>query len=253
MLQQSQSRVQPVAFSDVFRDPVDAYSLIAPVFARLAGQRRRYLDGIDRLVVSEIPPGAGSLLDVGAGDGTRARRIAHTRRIKELVLLEPSPAMQGSRCTDATIWTMRAEELHSVQARFDAITCLWNVLGHIFPSEARIEILRQFGRLVSPPGKIFIDVNHRYNARHYGALPTATRLLRDRLSPDEKNGDVVVSWKIEETRCSTRGHVFTGQEFRGLSRAAGLKIEKRFVLDYDTGEKRRWSFEGNLLYVLGTS
>jgi 2-polyprenyl-3-methyl-5-hydroxy-6-metoxy-1,4-benzoquinol methylase len=249
MLQQPKRQVEPMVFSD----PVDAYGLIAPVFTRLAEQRRPYLDGIDRLVVSEMPPGARTLLDVGAGNGARARRIARARGVTELVLLEPSLAMQGSGCADVRIWTMRAEELHSVQAQFDVITCLWNVLGHIFPSAGRIEVLRQFGRLVSPKGKIFIDVNHRYNASHYGALPTALRFLRDRMSPDEKNGDVAVSWEIEETRCTTVGHVFTDAEFHSLSLAAGVRIEKRFVLDYATGAQRRWSFKGNLLYVLGAS
>ncbi len=249
MLQQRKRQVQPRVISD----PVETYGLIAPVFAGIAERRRPYLDGVDRLVLSEMPPGVRSLLDVGAGDGARARRLARDRGIAELVLLEPSLAMQGSGCGDARIWTMRAEELHSVQAEFDVVTCLWNVLGHIFPSAARIEVLRQFGRLVSPKGKIFMDVNHRYNASHYGALPTAMRFLRDWIFPNETNGDVVVSWDIEETRCKTPGHVFTDKEFRSLCLAAGLSIEKEFVLDYNTGEQRRRSFEGNLLYILGAS
>jgi SAM-dependent methyltransferase len=231
-------------------DPVAAYDRIAPVFARLAEQRKPYLDRIDRLVISEIPSGSSSMLDVGSGDGFRARRIAQIRGIEELVLLEPSRAMQGNSLADATIWTMRAEELHSVQAKFDVITCLWNVLGHIFPASARIEVLRQFARLVSPQGRIFVDLNHRYNARHYGSLQTAVRLLRDQVSWNEKSGDVMVTWNAGETPCTTRGHVFTGQEFRSLARTAGLRIEKVFVVDYATGELRRWGWQGNLLYLL---
>src|SRR5690349_18868634 len=115
----------------MFSDPVAAYDRIAPVFARLAEQRRPYLDRIDQLVVSEMPPGNRTMLDVGSGDGARARRIARARGIEELVLLEPSLAMQGDGAADAKVWTMRAEELHSVQATFDVITCLWNVVGHI--------------------------------------------------------------------------------------------------------------------------
>jgi 2-polyprenyl-3-methyl-5-hydroxy-6-metoxy-1,4-benzoquinol methylase len=229
-------------------DPVSAYDHIAPVFARIAEKRRAYLDGIDRLVVSGIPPGSRSMLDVGAGDGGRARRIAQARNIAELVLVEPSVAMQGG---DGNVRTMRAEELHLVEAEFDLITCLWNVLGHIFPSASRLEVLRQFARLVSPQGRIFVDVHHRYNARHYGAIPTALRFLHDHLSWKETNGDVVVAWDIERVQCTTRGHVFTHREFRSLAQAAGLNIETRFVVDYATGECRRWSIEGHLLYVLG--
>jgi SAM-dependent methyltransferase len=166
------------------------------------------------------------------------------------VLLEPSRAMQGDSPGDTKVWTMRAEELHSVQAEFDVITCLWNVLGHIFPASARIEALRQFARLVSPRGRIFADVSHRYNARQYGSLQTILRFIRDRASWDEKNGDVVVTWDAGGTRCTTMGHVFTDKEFRFLALAAGLRIEKTLVVDYATGELRRWSWQGNLLYVL---
>lgn len=231
-------------------DPVAAYERIAPVFSHLAAQRKPYLDRIDQLVLSGIPPGSSSMLDVGSGDGARARHITHTRGISELVLLEPSLAMQGNHLADAKIWAMRAEELHSVQAEFDVITCLWNVLGHIFPASARAEVLRQFARLLSPPGRIFVDVNHRYNARHYGSPQTAWRFLRDLVAWDEKNGDVMVTWNVGETSCKTLGHVFTDNEFRSLSRAAGLQIENQFVIDYSTGELRHRSWEGHLLYIL---
>lgn len=237
--------------SDPLLDPVVAYDQIAPVFARIAEKRKSYLDSIDRLVISEIPPGSRSMLDVGAGDGGRARRIAQARDIRELVLLEPSVAMQGKHDSDAKIQTLRAEQLHLEEAEFDVITCLWNVLGHIFPPASRLEVLRQFARLVSPQGRIFVDVQHRYNARHYGVIPTALRFLRDGLSWNETNGDVEVAWDFDEARCATRGHVFTHRECRSLAQRAGLTIENRFVVDYATGELRRWSIQGHLLYVLG--
>jgi SAM-dependent methyltransferase len=231
-------------------DPVAAYDQIGPVFARIAEKRRPYLDGIDQLVISGIPHGSRSMLDVGSGDGRRARRIAQARDIAALVLIEPSVAMRGDT-SDAKVRTIRAEELHLVEAEFDIITCLWNVLGHVFPSAGRLEVLHQFARLVSPHGRIFVDVQHRYNARHYGAIPTTLRFLHDQVSWKETNGDVVVAWDVDEVRCTTRGHVFTHREVRSLVQAAGLKIENRFVVDYATGECRRWSIEGHLLYVLG--
>ncbi len=224
-------------------DPVSAYDRIGPVFARVAEKRRAYLDSVDQLVISGIPPGSRSMLDVGSGDGRRARRIAEARNIAELVLLEPSVAMQDG---NVTARTMRAEELHLIDGEFDVITCLWNVLGHIFPATSRLGVLHQFARLVSPRGRIFVDVQHRYNARHYGAIPTALRFLHDCVRWRETNGDVVVAWDA----CTTRGHVFTHREFRSLARAAGLNIETRFVVDYATGECRRWSAQGHLLYVL---
>jgi 2-polyprenyl-3-methyl-5-hydroxy-6-metoxy-1,4-benzoquinol methylase len=228
-------------------DPVAAYDRIAPAFARLAQRRKAYLDRVDQLVISQIPAGRRSLLDVGAGDGTRARRIARAGGLRELVLLEPSAGMRSNWPAQDQARTMRAEDLHQEQGRFDVITCLWNVLGHIAPAAKRVEVLRQFARLVAPEGRIFLDVTHRYNARHFGAVRTALRFLRDRVSP---GGDVVVAWGAGGAEVRTTGHVFTHNEVRSLSRQAGLIIEKRFVVDYGTGELRRRSFEGNLLYVL---
>lgn len=231
-------------------DPVTAYDRVAPVYACLAKQRGAYLDAIDRIVVSEIPPGSRSLLDVGTGDGARAGRIAGAAGVRDLVLLEPSGVMRSHCPAQADIWDIRAEDLHCRQGSFDVITCLWNVLGHILPTAARVAVLRQFARLVPLEGRIFIDLNHRYNARHYGAVATAARFLRDRVSPGDGNGDVTVTWSVEGRLVSTTGHVFTHREFAAMAQAAGLRIEKRFVVDYASGALRRWSFGGNLLYVL---
>ena len=231
-------------------DPVAAYDLVAPVYARLSNERRAYLDAVEARVIEEIPPRSRSLLDVGAGDGARAVRIAAQAGLHDVVLLEPSAVMR-SRCPAAAdIWALRAEDLRGRQGSFDVITCLWNVLGHVFPAAARLEALRQFSRLRSPAGRIFIDVNHRYNARHYGALATAMRFLRDRVSPGDSNGDVRVAWKIDGQACATAGHVFTNREFMELAQAAGLRIEKRLIIDYATGRLARRSYQGHLLYVL---
>ena len=230
-------------------EPVAAYDFIAPGFARLADERRKYLDAVDALVASGIAPGARSLLDVGAGDGIRSSLIAQRCGIEELTLVEPSVAMQQNGRAGTTFRTMRAEDLHLLAPGFDVILCLWNVLGHIFPVVARMEVLRQFARLLSPRGRIFIDVHHRYNARQYGALPTALRFLHDRWSGRD-NGDVQVSWGSGGNRCLTKGHVFTSREIEVLYRSAALEVENRFVIDYSTGQQRRWSTQGHLLYVL---
>ena len=177
------------------------------------------------------------MLDAGAADGTRSRRIAAACGIPELVMLEPSVAMQGAR--EGCFWTMRAEELGSASGEFDVITCLWNVLGHV---SDRVEALRQFARLLAPEGRAILDVNHRYNARQYGVLPTLGRFLRDTVAWRETSGDVEFPWG--------KGHVFTHREMIALFGAAGLRVRKRIVVDYETGQVRRRSCEGQLLYVL---
>lgn len=232
-------------------DPVEAYDRLAPAYARVAQRRAAYLEGIERLIGAGVAPGSRSLLDVGAGPGVRSVRIAQAAGLHEVTLLEPSAAMRSGYSATAAVWPIRAEELGSRQGRFDVVTCLWNVLGHVFPAAARAEVLRHFARLGAPGGCIFVDVNHRYNARHYGAWRTAGRWLRDRLAPAGANGDVQVRWDIEGCACATGGHVFTHSEFRRLVTAAGLRIERRFIVDYETGRECRHPWQGHLLYRLG--
>lgn len=229
---------------------MQAYDRIAPEYSRLSRQRRAYLDRIDRLVISEIPNGRRSLLDIGAGDGSRSRQIANAVGLQDLVLLEPSASMRSKWPPNTRGWTIRAEELSSRNGSFDVITCLWNVLGHISPVENRVEVLRQCGRLLSPEGLLFIDVSHRYNMLHYGLLPTFLRMMRDHIFPDEKNGDVTACWNVNGCNYATRGHVFTDSGFRRISSSAGLTIRKVFPVDYTTGEIRHSNFAGHLLYVL---
>ena len=231
-------------------DPVAAYDSIASCFQSLSNERRRYLESVDALVASHVPPGSQSLLDAGAGTGTRALKIAQAAGLTRLVLLDPSVEMRRLWPATVTSWQMRAEDLREADGQFDVITCLWNVLGHVSPRANRLEALRQFARLLASSGKIFVDVNHRYNARQYGRLKTLGRVLRDRLFPDSRNGDVVVTWNIAGNCYQTSGHVFTHGEFAGMAVDAGLRIERRYVVDYGSGDPRRWAWQGHLLYVL---
>ena len=226
------------------------YDYLAPHFAQLSNRRRAYLSAVEELIISQIPHSSRSLLDVGAGDGARASRIAHGAGIENLVLLEPSPEMRKNWPPSVEHWPIPAEQLCDKQASFDVITCLWNVLGHISPAGNRAEVLRHCARLLSPEGLLFVDVNYRYNARHYRIAPTLLRMLHDLIHPNVKNGDVTVRWNLEGSRYTTKGHVFTQREFRRMATSAGLTIVKQFTVDYDTGKLCRQQFTGNPLYVL---
>lgn len=77
---------------------------------------------------------------------------------------------------------------------------------------------------------------------------TAFRYLRDRFAPAETNGDVVVKWPMENSYCSTFGHVFTHGEIITLAKNSRLTLKSRTTVDYESGAIRRFGFQGNLLY-----
>ncbi len=255
-----------------FDDPVAAYDRLAAHYAGLIRKREAYLRGVEREVISRILAGSGSLLDVGAGDGSRALRIAARMGIKRIVLVEPSKEMAARAAEHAEVWPVRAEDLsrdaaenhractpgtdegvrpHTGIEKFDVITCLWNVLGHVPTAEKRRRTLTGIARLLAPQGRLFLDVTHRYNLRSYGVLATSARWMHDLFLSDENNGDVLATW--DTAGISTYGHVFTDGEIRRLAEAAGLDLEKRLVIDYDDGRVRRFAFQGNLLYIFRRS
>jgi len=257
-----------------FDDPVAAYERVAAHYADLTRRREAYLRGVDREIVSRTPEGSRSLLDVGAGDGARALRIASHLGIERVVLVEPSREMAARAAEHAEVWPVRAEDLntecmenagknhracgpgtdegvrpYAIADGFDVITCLWNVLGHVPSVEKRLLALSAIARRLAPGGRFFLDVNHRYNLRSYGAFRTGARWVHDVFFRGQKNGDVTANWTLGQGSVSTYGHVFTHGEVMRLADAAGLELEERLVIDYDSGRIRRFALQGNLLYV----
>ncbi|HEV7373864.1 MAG TPA: class I SAM-dependent methyltransferase [Pyrinomonadaceae bacterium] len=228
------------------------YDALAPHFREYCRTKAAYLNTVDQLLIKSISAGADSLLDVGAGDGLRAARLAQSRQFQTLVLVDPSDVMatycQQRNATE--VWCTTAEELPESDRRFDVITCLWNVLGHVPDHEKRLTALHRMSSLLTEDGQIFLDVNNRYNARAYGWLPTLGRVLYDRVRPSATNGDVTFSWQLDDRVIQARGHVFTPGEMTSLINGAGLRVERRFIVDYQTGQLRRRIITGQLLYEL---
>ena len=229
--------------------PVAAYDLVAPHYHSILATRRRYLDTIEDIVIAHSGH-PRSLLDIGSGNGVRALRIARAAGIEDVILLEPSAGMRAQCPDQAEFWNCAATEIPQTARRFDLITCLWNTLGHLENTDERVAVLATLKTLLTPAGRIFVDVNHRYNARAYGWAKTALRMLYDFFSPAEINGNVVVSWRDGDCQICTRGHVFTERELLHIFTRAGCAVKTRWVVDYRSGELQRSGWRGNLLYQL---
>jgi len=227
------------------------YDRLAPHYRAFAQARSTYLDAVDDYVCDHIQPGM-SMLDVGSGDGMRAVRIARRISASYLVLSEPSNGMYElcrAQCADE-IWRVSAQNLPESQRRFEVITCLWNVLGHLSGREARVAALTAMRRLLAPRGQIFCDVNNRHNARAYGAVRVALRRLIDAVLPDERRGDTRFEWVVVGERIPASGHLFTPSEMHSLIGAAGLVAAEARAIDYVTGESSNRPWDGQLLYRL---
>jgi 2-polyprenyl-3-methyl-5-hydroxy-6-metoxy-1,4-benzoquinol methylase len=229
--------------------PVAAYNAFAPFYSGYAVARTPYLRKVEDVVITHAPR-AGSLLDVGAGDGSRALRIAQATKLTRVVLLEPSAGMRAQCPPDVEVWPYSASEIPDSGFQFDVITCLWNVLGHLEGAGQRVSALVQCRKMLAPQGMVFLDVSHRYNAESYGWSMTLLRMAGDFFLRSEKRGDVSVTWKAGPKTIHTTGHVFTHREIKRSVSLAGLKILKRWIISYETGRESKLPLRGHLLYQL---
>ena len=229
--------------------PIAAYDVFAPFYSGYAKTRAPYLRKVEDVVIAHAPK-AGSLLDVGAGDGSRALRIAQAADLRRIVLLEPSAGMRAQCPPGIEIWPHSASEILESGLPFDVITCLWNVLGHLEGRQQRASALVQFRKMLAPQGMIFLDVSHRYNAASYGWGMTLLRMSGDFFLRSEKRGNVAVSWNAGKQIIRTTGHVFTHHEIKRLASSAGLKILRRWIISYESGRENKLPFRGHLLYQL---
>jgi SAM-dependent methyltransferase len=231
--------------------PADPYDALAPHYREYAAKRSVYLAAVDRFVRDHMPESAKSLLDVGSGDGVRAMALAHSCGIETIVLSEASREM-AVRCRTlqpAEVWPTPAQELPDNGRRFDAITCLWNVLGHIPTRADRLAALRRMRLLLARGGRLFLDVQNRHNAAGYGWLRVMGRALLDGAAPDERRGDATFTWHVGGAEVRGHGHLFTPAEIAGLLREAGLAVVWRVAIDYATGKRSASPFRGQLAFV----
>ncbi len=202
----------------------DPYDGLAPYYREYAAKRAPYLEAVDRFVCDHMPAAANSLLDVGSGDGVRAMSLAKACGIPTVVLSDASTEM-ADRCralSPADVWRTPAQELPDKGIRFDTITCLWNVLGHLPDRAERLVALRRMADLLSPAGLLFLDVQNRHNALAYGWWRVFGRVILDGLVPDDRRGDSTFDWHIGGRVLHGRGHLFTPKEIVDLLCDAGL-------------------------------
>jgi len=227
------------------------YDSLAPHFREYAGRRRAYLDTVDDLVARGLR--GRTLLDVGSGDGVRILGIARRAGIEQITLSEPSGEMRR-RCHEADLLPgarvvdVRAEDLDRLEGRFDNITCLWNVLGHVESSGARVRALRAMAARLAPGGALQFDVNNRYNIRAYGWASVARERWRDWWHPARPNGERAVEIVIGGTIVRGHGYLFNRGEVDAMVAEAGLRVIRSVAVDYSTGEIRSTPYGGQLFY-----
>lgn len=119
------------------------------------------------LLASRLPPEAGRLLDVGCGDGTFARYVAHDRR--PVVGAELDRAVLPTASDGVGYVVTSAETLPFIDGTFSAVT-MTMVLHHVDTARA----LSEATRVLTPGGVLLV-----LGIGRYGGWRDAWDELRD--------------------------------------------------------------------------
>lgn len=234
------------------KQAAEIYDALAPHYREYAEKKQAYISAVDCFIREHVPGAPRNLLDVGAGDGIRGMALASQLGVRETVLCDISAEMvlKCRQLMPTEVWLAPAEELPATERRFDLITCLWNVLGHLPGRSERVRALSRMAELLSEQGVIFFDVNNRHNAAAYGRLRIFGRVVIDAVLPDERRGDASFDWRVGDRIFPAMGHLFTPAEIEGIITESGLQVEKRIAVDYATGRSSTSRFDGQLVYLV---
>ena len=198
------------------------------------------------------------MLDIGSGEGERASRLKRKLGAKTLLMMESSQEMidlckvqKGEKKIKADITTLNCKKYTN---KFDVITCLWNVFGHISSKSKRLIALRQIKRMVRANGRIYIDISNRYNMKYYGVKIVLFNIIHDIFKSENiygKNGDFKYNIQLSKRKqIASSCHFFSKYEFDNLIHTAELAVVNTYYINYLDGNLEQSQFSGHLLYIL---
>lgn len=227
------------------------YSRFAKSYAQYSATKQTYLSSVNTFIKQEAGI-AETMVDVGSGDGKRSKEIANLLGIDNFTLIDNSEGMINLSKNIPGV-TVLKDDISSVEfksiKKYDVVLCLWNVLGHIV-FDRRVNALKNLASLINDKGFIFLDVNNRYNAVHYGIKAALKNICKDILNPKISNGDFELNIDTDQGQINTTVHIFNPNEMECLFKSAGLKILEQKIVNYNTGEVKNNLWSGQLVYKL---
>ena len=226
------------------------YNQIANNYKNIAKNKKQFLAGVNKILISKLRS-RKEILDIGSGDGLRIEIIKKKLKNSRFTALESSKEMcklfkKNSKIKLFNLDMKRLDQIHT--PKFDAITCLWNVFGHLKNNSERVKVLKKIKKKMYKSSIFLTDVNNRHNALSYGYIEVVIRVLIDYFFYNEKRGDAKYDIKINNKIIRANGHLFTYKEFSNILDEAGFKIIKTYSINYNSGKIMNSLFHGQLLF-----
>lgn len=230
----------------------EIYKNLAPFYRTYSSKKQVYLNSVDRQIISYISDGI-TLLDLGTGDGVRILNLIQKskKKLKNITLVDNCSEMLNGLKRNTLIAVKKqdfSDKKFMLNSKYDLITSLWNVLGHVNKSSV-LQALKNMAKHLKKDGIIIIDINNRYNYKQYGINAIKNYLL-DKIRKVQ-TGDITFEFSCGGKKIPSFVHLFSQSEIEELFKKSGLEIKKKFYINYQTGKLEKNQFSGQLFYVLG--
>lgn len=225
-----------------------SYDSLAKSYQDYSLKRKEYLDSINEKVVNLVSSIDNidkeiKVLDVGSGDGQRAKDIYNLLQSKNNIsidLVENSIEMR--KLCKKNFKPAKYNDIVQTNfplGKYDIVIMLWNVISHITSPEDRQKAILNIYQSLKSGGIFFIDINHTYNINQYGLLNFINHLVKDISFQKKPNIKFMVKTNIGE-KIEMESYTFSPFEIQNLVKSIGFTIENIGFINYNDGNPAHW-------------
>ncbi len=227
------------------------YNKVAKNYKEISNKKSKYISSVNKIIISYLKD-KKKILDIGSGDGLRLENIRKKLPKSKFIALESSHEMIKlfKRNSKIKIYNLDMRKLNRIKiSKFDGITCLWNVFGHLKNNQERISVLKKIRNKMNSKSTFITDVNNRHNAESYGYFKVILRIILDKFFFKEERGNTIYNLKMNDESVKASGHLFTPKEFSNNLKQAGFEIIKIYSINYLNGKVMKSLINGQLLFI----
>jgi 2-polyprenyl-3-methyl-5-hydroxy-6-metoxy-1,4-benzoquinol methylase len=225
-----------------------SYDSLAKSYQDYSLKRKEYLDSINSKVIDLLSSIDNmekeiKVLDVGAGDGQRAKNIYGFLRSKNNIsfdLVENSDEMR--KLCKKNFKPAKYNDIVQTNlplGKYDMVIMLWNVISHITSPKDRQKAILNIYQSLKSGGIFFIDINHTYNIDQYGVLNFINHLVKDISFQKKPNIEFIVKTNSGE-KIEMETYAFSPFEIQNLVKSIGFTVENIEFINYNNGAPAHW-------------